>query len=60
MENKIYAKIVRSIEGKGKVLVDANTVIDANKGYQVTTKMAAMAAGLAIVTIAGSKWAVLA
>lgn len=60
MENKIYAKVVKKLNGKNRALINATTVIDTNKGYQVITKEMAIAAGLAILTIAGSKWAVLA
>jgi hypothetical protein len=60
MEKKIQAKIVRSLQNKNLALYNATTYFDTKKGYQVMTKATAMAAGLAIVTIAGSKWAVLA
>ena len=60
MKLDVVAKIVRNTNTKNAVLIDSTTVIDGRKGHQIMTAAAAMAAGLAIITIAGSKWAVLA
>lgn len=57
---QIEAKIVNKLDSRNAIMLDNNTFVHGTKGYRLMTAAMAAAAGLAIVTIAGAKWAVLA
>lgn len=57
---QIEARIVKTVNSKNSVMLDNITFVHGTKGYRLMTAAMAAAAGLAIISIAGSKWAVLA